>query len=221
MTGKNKENIYVGERLSFLKKIAINKSILNIGACDSPFHNEKLKSDLLLHKHLNEVASNCIGIDIDQDAIKFLKTKKISNIHNFNFNSCFKKFNTKSYKLDYIFFGETIEHLMNFDDFFLNIKKIMNYHDAKLVITTPNVFFIKSMINYTRGKIKYHPDHTVLFSDEILSSLLLKYNLDVEFSGSCFMERPYFSITDKIVRKISSFFPHIAETLVIICKQKK
>jgi len=220
MIGKNKK-IFIGDRLSFLLDLVKNKSILNIGACDSPFHAEKLKSGFLLHDRLNNVTKNCIGIDIDDNAIRYLKNKNLNNIINLSFNKCHEEFNNKGYSIDYIVFGETIEHLLNFDEFFLNIKKIMDFHNAKLIITTPNVFFIKSIINHIRGNIRYHPDHTVLFSREILISLINRYDLHIDFFGTCFMERQSFSVIDKILIKISKLFPHLGETLLFVCSPKK
>ncbi len=59
-----------------------NKTVLHIGATDSPYHLKRAKRGCLLHQRLQTVCRDIVGIDVDKKAIYELKKYfSINNIY--------------------------------------------------------------------------------------------------------------------------------------------
>ena len=95
------------DRDSIIIEKCKDKAVLHLGATDAPYTKQKLEKDLLLHTHIQNVAKNVIGFDIDQDSIEFLSNKGIRNIKYFDMNNL----GDLNIDVDVIIFGEILEHL--------------------------------------------------------------------------------------------------------------
>ncbi len=192
-----------------------NKKVLHIGASDSPYHEVKLKNNLLLHPKINKVTSDLLGIDIDVNAIEYLKSKGFENIIEFNMNNLQKL----NFEPEVIIFGETIEHLMNLEIALTNLKNIMN-ENTKLIISTPNALWLNKIIDTLFSKEIQHTDHKMIFSYATLKNLFEANDFTVEKAYFSFLNRKRNGITKKIKKTFCRIFKGFSETLVFVVKLK-
>ena len=159
-------------RDEFILDYCKGKSVLHIGATDSPYHREKAEKGELLHQKLQKVCKQLIGLDIDKKAIKILKDE--FNIKDIYFGDIIKgkyELNLNKYKFDYILFADVIEHLDNPGTALVNLKKFMN-NKTRMIITTPNVFQHCNFMTYFTGVENVHPDHTFWPSYKTMCKLI-------------------------------------------------
>ena len=202
-------------RDEYLADYCRNKKVLHIGACDAPFTREKLADGLLLHSKLNHSAEKVVGLDIDTDAIEYLRDNGIQDIVHLDMNDL----NKIDSEPDVIIFGETIEHLENIKTGLSNIMAAMN-ENTHLLISTPNALSLLNVFNAFFRKEHCHPDHVVTFTPTTLVQCLDKSNLAIEEINFTFLNRKRLSVYKQIWRKLALIFPWYSETLIVSCRLK-
>jgi 2-polyprenyl-3-methyl-5-hydroxy-6-metoxy-1,4-benzoquinol methylase len=211
-----KNIMYNTNRDNIIESICKNKSVLHIGAADSPFTELKISKNLLLHKKLESISSKLIGIDIDQNAINYLKNHGINNILNIDLmdDNIFKL-----EKFDVIVFGETIEHLNNIGFFLDRIKKLM-HNNTLLVVSTPNSRSFDQILGTLFGYEIIHEDHLVNFTYASLLQIMKRNGFDIETFYFTFLPREKHGIS-LIISKILCFIRNgFSDTLLCVCKLK-
>ena len=72
----SKSSSKVESRLDYLENIVKGKKVLHIGFADHiPLIQDKINKGLWLHKRLLDSASYCVGIDIDQQAVEYIRNQ--------------------------------------------------------------------------------------------------------------------------------------------------
>lgn len=209
-----KNIMYNNNRDNVIKSICKNKSVLHIGAADSPYTELKISKNLLLHKKLESTSSKLVGIDIDQNAINYLKDNGINNILNIDLmgDNIFKLG-----EFDVIVFGETIEHLNNIGFFLDRIKKLM-HKDTLLVVSTPNARSFDQILCTLFGYEVIHEDHLVNFTYASLLQMMKKNGFNIESFYFTFLPREKNGIS-LIISKILCFIRSgFSDTLLCVCK---
>ncbi len=200
----------------------LNKKVLHIWSCDSPFTKEKLKWKYwpLLYKEIDSVCKEQLWIDLDKKSIEILNKEKIFNKSKSIFFDM-NKLENLDYSPDIIIFWEVIEHLMNIEIAISNIKKIMK-KDTILIISTPNAFYFWSFINSVFWVEYLHDDHKILFSFWYLKNIL-KYNwikIEKWFFTTLDIDKKLknFNFLWKIM-KYFKIFRYNSDTILLICKK--
>jgi 2-polyprenyl-3-methyl-5-hydroxy-6-metoxy-1,4-benzoquinol methylase len=161
-------------------------------------------------------SDHVLGIDIDQEAIMWLKQQGIENITYFDMNAL----GELPYKPDVIVFGEIIEHLQNLETAIINLKSIMT-SETELIISTPNQLYVLNfLITLLQQRECVHEDHKIGFTYGLLRQLLSTNDLEIEHFYFTFLPRTSEAWYKKITRKICHFRPGVAETLLAIVKCK-
>lgn len=150
--------------------------VLHIGASDWPHTREKFERGSLLYARLGGVVAEQVGIDLDEDASKFLNQQHVRNsrIRIIDMNET----HTLNFCPDVVIFGETLEHLMNLEIALTNLKKVMQA-DTVLIISVPNAFSFSNFVYTLFGREHQHPDHNVAFTYKTLTRLLEKTDFHV------------------------------------------
>jgi 2-polyprenyl-3-methyl-5-hydroxy-6-metoxy-1,4-benzoquinol methylase len=210
-------------RNKIIEKYIQNKVVLDVG-----FLGENKKVEFSsLHNFIIKNSKEVWGLDIDKDRIHKLREKgynviyddvqKLENLAKLN-----KKF-------DVIIAGELIEHLESPDVFLDDIKKFLN-ENGILILTTPNMFSLRYIVRHTvfgqespywndrNAEIKY--GHVIGFSKMLLENLLLrkKYKI-VELNYT--IKDEYTGIKGNMEKLISSVFPRLAPSLIVVCNVKQ
>ncbi len=205
-------------RPDYLLDLVSEKKIIHLGCTD---HVEiiqmKMNAGNYLHSLLTYVSSKCIGIDINKEALKYIKHKGITNVFYGDITlPGIKEIEEDHY--DFLLLGEILEHVENPVDF---LKKIVqNYGDSfdKLVITVPNAFGLPFLLNaYNNGKEEVNSDHKYWFTPFTLLKVAFQAGLKMIDLKMCLYETSKSIITGPEVEKNIKSKPLLLDTIVIIC----
>lgn len=202
-------------RIECLLNIIKNKNVIHVGCCDHlEVIKKKVENNTWLHKLMNEQCKNVIGIDINEQAIDYIKKEGYADnviLNNIITDKPIKL--DKTY--DYMVLGEIIEHVDNPVAFLEQVReKYVNKVD-KLIVTAPN------LLKYcAKGKIKsedINSDHRYYFSPYTLAKILTCAGfepVEVLFSDNY---KSYKFLGRILTRKISSQY---GMTITVIAKFK-
>lgn len=191
-------------RIEKVIELTKNKKIIHIGCADHlPLIQQKIASGKWLHGLLTQQASTCIGIDINEQAIDFIKTElKYSNVYTYADIAANQEIIT-SQKWDYMVLGEIIEHVDNPVAFLSDLKE--KYKDSvdKIIITAPNVFNLLTVNAIRKNKEAINSDHRYWFSPFTLSKVVHQAGYkNVEFY---FTDRVKLPFIKAIIKRIKTW----------------
>ena len=150
--------------------IVKGKNVIHVGCCDHiNVIDEKVKNNTWLHGILNEKCNKVIGLDINKEAIDYIKKKKYAN--NVVYNDIIVDKPVKmDEEYDYMILGEILEHVDNPVQFLESIQKKYVGKVKSIIISVPNA------LKYcTLNNIKYegiNSDHKYYFTPYTLSKIL-------------------------------------------------
>ena len=207
-------------RTEFIENLVRGKSIIDIGCLDHlPLIQQKLKNNTWLHSRLTNVASECLGFDINKEGIDFVHSELgVSNIYYGDIESSEKIYSISSKHWDYAIFGEIIEHLNNPFSF---LQKFVSYYGEnvnKIIITVPNAFSHLNIKYIFRNKEIINSDHRYWFTPYTIWKLAFEAGLKVEKIQMCGL------LTQRTIKgRIKAFlltqFPILSEVIVVVCKK--
>lgn len=213
---------YTSSRDNYIVEFCRNKKILHIGPCDWPYLDEKIKAGTLLYARIDEVCSNQIGVDLIADDVDTLNHMSFKNSKAIvqDMNNSWEP----PYTPDVIIFGETIEHLVNVGQSIQSLKKCMGPNTV-LLISTPNAYAFGNFVNSVQGVERQHPDHSVLFSEQVLTQLCHKLDLEVQKKFFTFLDSTKSmdlnwkgKLVDNISRLVGKIRPRLASTLLFVVR---
>ena len=145
-------------------------AILDIGCVQHTLEN--IKSVSRLHGRLAERFNDVVGIDYLKKEIQELKKMgynvKYGDAENFELNE----------KFDTIVAGELIEHLSNPGKFLDCCRKHLK-DNGKLILTTPNPYWVEYTVRRLFKKLYVNPEHTALYDEVVLTHLAEKHGFEV------------------------------------------
>ena len=211
------------QRVDFIKKICEGKRVLHLGCTNSPFTNESIKNDMLLHHDLKRVAKELYGFDYDAEGLEIFKRLGEKNI----FWADLEKLDEVDLNetFDVIIAGEMIEHLSNPGLFLRGIKRFMN-KDTKLVITTINAysgmrFFIYGLRGRGGANEPVHPDHVAYYSYKTLNLVVEREKLKIKdfvFYDIGPEHRPHLHWFYNLVNNVSvKLSPQLSDGVIAVC----
>jgi len=208
--------VKIVNRVTFLKNICKDKTVLDLGCVDHDYftYKDKMNRGEWLHEELSKVSKKIIGVDLISDYSDVIKEKgydiRNGNIETFEGVEINEKF-------DVIIAGEIIEHLYNQGMFLDSVKKFMDA-DTKLVITTPNCFSMRKFFPLLINKEINRDDHTMWHSQNTLMQMLNFKNYKIE-------EILYYAFIKNsglgsfLQRKFYSVLPRLADGLIFVIKK--
>lgn len=118
-----------------------------------------------LHGLLEQDFSDVVGIDIDEGTVDQLQAGghdvRLGDARDFDLGRTF----------DTVFAGELIEHLDDFRGFLTSIRRHLG-PGGRLVLTTPNAFYVGNFVYRFGGHGQVHPQHTCWFCEDTLRRVL-------------------------------------------------
>jgi Methyltransferase domain len=208
----------VFDRLEVIDKLIQGKNVLHIGCVDHPLSSDRISSDRWLHGRLSKLASNCLGVDINQEGIDFLREKhQISNIVNVDLTDPNLSAEITATHWDYVVFGEILEHVDNPVDFLASFRK--NYGDfcSEIILTVPNAFRFGNISSALRNKEFINSDHRYWFSPFTICKVFHQAGIPVQEVFLCkFTEQTNWK--GKIRSFILNRYPLFSEDILVIAK---
>jgi 2-polyprenyl-3-methyl-5-hydroxy-6-metoxy-1,4-benzoquinol methylase len=164
----------IDSKIEYILKECKNRKVLDLG-CIRHSADFALNDPNWLHKKIIDVADHVVGVDYLSDEIEILQKYGF----NIMYGDVTLPLNIES-KFDIIVAGDLIEHLTNFDGFFKNCQNLLE-QNGKIIITTPNPFFIDEFF-YVALKRNFliNPEHTCWIDPQSLLQLISRFNFRIE-----------------------------------------
>lgn len=212
----------IRERMEFVEEIVNGKSVLHIGCLDHvQLIESRIQSGIWFHQRLTNIASECLGIDINQEDIDLVREKyHVSNIDFGDIVSPNKNQRIISRHWDYVVFGEVLEHIDN-PVYFLS-QFIYNYGDniGKIVITVPNALRFSNIRRVFKNSEVINSDHRYWFTPYTIWKVINQAGLFVDTIQLCTAGYSNNLFKDKIKNIILARYPLLCDDIVIICHPK-
>lgn len=205
-------------RMEFVEALIQGKKVLHIGCLDHlPLIKEKIKKGVWFHQRLTNVADECVGIDIDQKGIDYVRSQfGISNIYYGDLEKDDKIEPILSQHWDYVIFGEVIEHLDNPVFFLKQFINVYNNNFEQIIITVPNCYRLENIRGMLQNTETVNSDHRYWFSPYTICKLIYQAGLNVTQLQMC-----KFIVLGGLREKLKDIFlnayPITADTIVVIC----
>jgi hypothetical protein len=210
---------FVSDREAFFMEICRDKVVLHLGCADAIHLKKHAEIGRHLHILINSVARRVYGVDINQYAIKQLRSQYgLSNLYvadvetlNIDFNEDF----------DIIIAGELLEHLNNPGLFLDSIKSYMS-NQTLLICTTPNLLSLKCFLHNVVGNQAIHPDHSIGFTFSLIETLFARHNYYIaEWLTSVQRFSSWRNwLANQVFCGLFSIFPGYAETMIVVAKYR-
>jgi hypothetical protein len=172
----------IKDRISHLESLARNLKVIHLGFADHiPLIEEKMQKGIWLHKRLMDVASQCIGLDIDDEAVSFLSGKfGISQLYKHDVITDEPLERITSETWDLFIIGEVLEHIDNPVLFLSEIRKKYGPYVREFVITVPNAWDYENVRFLFRSIECVNTDHRYWFTPFTLSKVCSRAGFKVK-----------------------------------------
>jgi hypothetical protein len=163
----------VAHRSEILIDVCRSKKILHIGCCDHiPLIRSKIDAGEWLHGQLTAVASQIVGIDIDQEAVVAAnEISGVSNIFAGDLTSPIKIDRIASNHFDYAVFGEVLEHIGNPVEFLKAFQTNYKANVKNIIITVPNAFRAGNLKGIFANREVINSDHRFFFTPYTIAKI--------------------------------------------------
>ena len=170
----NSEDGKIWSRILSLEEQCRGRRVLHVGCADHlELIGEKRKAGTWLHQRLTDCASSCIGLDINKEAIDYIRDHVgLTNVYFADFT---KKIpvEIRSYGLwDKVVLGEIIEHVGNPVAFLKSLRSNLDGVANELVLTAPNALRWENFQKLRNGLEYVNSDHRFWFTPFTLSKIV-------------------------------------------------
>lgn len=200
---EKKEQEAVSREAAILSFLA-DKNVIHIGCSDHiGIIRDKLKNNMWLHKLITDAAAECIGIDIDEPSIRFIRDELgYKNVYHADILTD-EIPEIKQGKWDYAVFGEIIEHLDNPVSFIKAFREKYGQYVSRFIITVPNIYNENVLRNMKEFREVINTDHRFWFTPYTISKVLVSGGFRPE--SITFANRQPLSKKELVARKLKSF----------------
>lgn len=166
------------DRDSLLLSLASNKSVLHLGAADSPFTAEAAAKGRLLHMKLKGVVKELCGLDSDSEAVDLLRREYgIADIE--IGDACQPAAILGKRRFDIVLCCDIVEHVNDPCALLAGVRSAIR-PGGQIVVTTINALAAKPFLRGLIGSREaVHPQHIAYYSFGTLGSLMDRAGYDV------------------------------------------
>lgn len=208
---------FVGEnpaedRLQRILNIVRGKRVIHVGCADhKPLIKDKIAADTWLHARLERECSAIIGIDIDADAIEYLRRLGIRDVHCHDIMKDDVLGAVRDGEWDYMVLGEIVEHLDDPVAFLRALQGSYAPFVSRAVITAPNACRYTNFRCALSMKEFINTDHRFWFTPFTLAKV-------IHCAGMTAREFFFVNASDpknRLKRALLNRFPQFKDTLVV------
>lgn len=166
----------IQDRVAYLCHLAEGKSVLDIGVVEHT--REAAESSNWLHGHLRRSAGRCLGVDILETEVNYLKGRGYDIV-------CADVARAPlAATFDLIIGGEVLEHLNEPGMFMKHCAAMLN-PGGRLVITVPNPWYVNAVVKTCRRHTTFvdSADHVAWYDASTLCELGLRHGLRLDKFG--------------------------------------
>lgn len=222
----DERNVRLLSRTEILLEKVKGKNIIHLGCADHlPLIRSKIAQNVWLHKLLSENARECLGLDIDVEAINFIREEMLfKNVIYCDATDVVTE-EIINGVWDYLVIPDVLEHISDPCLFLKKIREKLGPYVKRAIITVPNAFFrgnFRAALSHTEI---INSDHRFWFSPYTLAKILQDAGWEVEDCLMCdSFPRPPHHWTDavnpsSILKKyVKRNFPLTMNTIVLEAK---
>lgn len=203
-------------RMDYIENIIKGKNVIHLGCADHiPLIINKIKKNTWFHKRLTEVSKECLGIDIDLDAVEYIKTELgYQNVIYADIVNDEPLKEIVSHKWDYIVIGELLEHLDSPITFLSSIQKKYSKVIDHLIASAPNALRMDNYRNAKKHQELINSDHRFWFTPYTLAKILTLSGFKIESFQFCegFKVGQHLLYKKRLLKK----YPAFRDTLVML-----
>lgn len=156
--------------------------VAHIGCTDSPYTEERLAAEVLLHQRLVRVAP-VTGFDVDADALQLLRSA-LPRERFVMADVTAGVPETERGRYELVVAGEVLEHVPDADAFLRGCRELLR-PGGRLCVTVPNACSPKIGLRSLAGREVIHPDHRTYYGPRTLSRTLRGAGFEPESIASC------------------------------------
>jgi 2-polyprenyl-3-methyl-5-hydroxy-6-metoxy-1,4-benzoquinol methylase len=164
---------YIISRDNYINDKVIDTNVIDIGCCDHVhLIEEKIAKNNWLHSKIRLKAKFCLGIDNNEEGIRFLKDRLgLDNVICADITKdIIPEINQK--KWNYIIMGDILEHIDDPVSFLKSIKNKYTNNVKQMIITVPNAFSYSNFSLVKKHLEVINSDHKFWFTPYTLSKIL-------------------------------------------------
>ena len=202
------------DRDSYILNSCKKKKVLHLGFLDHvPLIEKKINENRWLHSKLLEKCELCIGFDIDNNGIEFVKENfNIDNVLFYDFQNDKMPDEIKNNHFDVLLISDVIEHIGDPLTFLKDINRVFKNVVDKIIITTPNAFRLENFLSAYKNEEVVNTDHKFWFSQYTLSKLIIESGFEIKRVGMC--QHLIGGYSKAFKNFIVNLFPNLKQTLV-------
>jgi len=204
-------------RGDLLEALLQGKQVVHLGFADHlPYIKKKVEEDTWLHGRLLHCAGRCLGIDVDQEAVAFVKGELgIGDVLCADVAAA-PVSEIAEGSWDYMLLGEILEHVDDPVRFLARINEFYGRSIERVALTVPNAFWLKNFQGATKHTERLNTDHRYWFSAFTLGKVVVRAGMVPE--GFRYCERRAVRTLRK--RFLLRRFPALRETLVMVARTR-
>lgn len=221
------------DRITFLENECEGRSVLHLGCCDHlELIEQKRKGGRWLHERLTSSAKHCLGLDININAIEYIKSElRMSNVVFGDIMRSLPEEVENGNPWEKVVAGELIEHIGNPVTFLKNIHNNLAEISEELVVTVPNAFSLENYFNAKKGVETINSDHRFWFTPYTISKILsdsgfTPISLHFTTSSPVYTPSAHSFLRFKFYRPLVAFWkyhrllhnPMLRDTIIVISK---
>lgn len=150
--------------------------MLHVGCTDAPLTLTKGGEGRLLHQKLEKVASELVGVDVDEPGISIMRNQ--FGISGLRVDDA-ETLTTVDSGFEVVVACDVVEHLTSPGRFLERVRDVLA-PEGVLVVTVPNAFSLKRFaVAFLGGKEHVHPDHVAYYSMSTLTELGRRHGWEV------------------------------------------
>lgn len=159
-------------RIEVIKKWVNGKKTIHLGCCDHlPLIDQKISTGTWIHKIITDNSAKCLGIDVNGEALDYVKKLGYDNCVFGNITSENIVDEIFNENWDIMVMGEILEHIDNPVDFLKKIRDNYKEKIKQLLITVPNAFAIDNFSAAHQNLEVINSDHRYWFSPFTLAKI--------------------------------------------------
>lgn len=199
-------------RLDYLEEISRAKRVIHFGFADHvPLIPEKIRQNKWLHKRLQGVAKEVVGLDLDSESVRYCKEEiGVEGIYAFDVFKDALPGEVASGRWDIVVMGEILEHVDNPVEFLETMHRVFAPVAKQLVVTVPNALCSLNITEALKGNEYINTDHRYWFSPFTLVKVAHRAGFEVEKLSYCSAPMPRRSLR----RYIENRNPILRENLI-------
>lgn len=209
------ERTVLVSRARLLEREVSGQRVLHVGFADHlPLIPDKRATGVWLHDILCQAAERCVGIDLDEEVVAHLRDLGVPDIHAIDLTESSDVARLNGEDFDVVVLGEVLEHIGNPVAFLRAVREGIGVPEQRIIITVPNAWNLRAMLNLARGIEAINTDHRFWFTPYTLAKVMTDAGWSVDEIVTVTSSESAGSIKGQVANRLITRFGLLRPTVV-------